>query len=155
MKIEQANINRLLSMYIPKHRYLTEFEHTFPTTTGTFKIPNPDYTSLNIHYFTAIEAQYCLNQLGYASLWASLTNKNIPDFPELDFRKIQQGKTLAYIQEQDITFRQMISTQTPIEGTLVFQGWFPGKKYHKVICNFDFEEMSCYGRLKIAIGPLE
>ncbi|HII71582.1 TPA: hypothetical protein HA265_02395 [Candidatus Woesearchaeota archaeon] len=156
MKIDDKTIEKILQVYDPGFRFLVSADIKYPETQGEFHVHAPPYSPLNLQYFTAIEAQFCLNQMGYAALYEGLQQGRFPEVAGNDFRRfIPQETHFAYIKTLGIDFRRVIRIDAPISGSLILEQKELGRYFLKLHTEFEFEGGKAGGKCIFAIGPVK
>lgn len=101
-------------IYLPNFRYLVNFETAFPKSVGIFSLNQARYTEGQLSHMTAIDAQFCLNQLAYATFAQWIKEKR---FPELDVsleKYFALAKENMLIADTKIRFKKPIETKTKV-----------------------------------------
>ena len=152
MKVPKERLDEILNCYMPDYVFLKNVESDFPIVRGDFYIGSNFYFAEGeMDHFTAIEAQFCFNQLAYVSLGEWILNSGSNDM-SLSYSQFleKRGKGIL-IRDHNVRFKSSLDTSKIIKSELKIK---KTKKFGKLLwlfCDYSFEDGIVSGDSKCVI----
>jgi hypothetical protein len=151
--VDTARLEKILALYEKPYQFLQKVEVDYPAAKGQFLIGTTKYASVPVEHLTAIEAQFCINQLSYVAFAEWICERRFPEL-QMSFEEY-----LSYMNEQmliartmtQIEFRKKISTSRPINMIGKLKGIRRQGSLWVAVMNYDFEEGKAKGSMTLAL----
>ena len=150
MIVEQDIISRATEIYKPEFRFIRKAELNYPDCNVIFEVKPGLYTKKPLKFASCADIQFCLNQMAYVS-WAQILREEKIDVKQTceDFLRLCEDG--MFVMEQNRKNRKPISLDNLIRGKLTLTDYRDMGKMIIGLADFDIENKSCFGSLKVAI----
>lgn len=150
MIVQEDIIIRATEIYKPEFRVLKKAELSYPKCHVVFQVRPGLYTQKAVKYMSCVDIQFCLNQMAYVS-WSQILRERKIDVKQTCEEFLGLREDGMFVMEQQRKNRKPILIDKLIEGKLVLTDYRDMGEMIVALADFDLEDRSCFGSLKVAI----
>ncbi len=152
-QVDTEQLEKILAIYEKPYRFLQKAEIDYPVTKGEFLIGKTKYATTPFEHLTAIEAQFCINQLSYVAFAEWICKGRFQEL-QMSFEEY-----LGYMGEHmliartmtQIEFRKKILTDHPIDMTGKLKGVKRQGNLWIAVMDYDFEAGKAKGSMTLVL----
>ena len=152
-QVSQSKIDKILSIYEQPFVFVKSVETDYPLSLGKCIVGQTKYTSEKLEHLTAIEAQFCINQLSYVAFseWVEEKRFDELDLSLDDYIFYMKEHMLIAKTETQIQFKDKIKAyeEFSVEGKL--HKFKKQEDNYFAIMDYDFEQGKAKGRMMLCL----
>ncbi len=151
MRVLKERLKSSLDCYKEDYIFLQSVEYNFPFLEGEFQIGPNFYFPRDLNHFTAIEAQFCFNQLAYVGIGEFISRGMINCIDLTYDQFLEKRANNIFILDHHTRFKKELETSEIIKGNLEL-------KSHKILqdslwlfCDYSFGDEAVVGGSKCVV----